>query len=80
VSEALRDPREVIRDEILMRDVVLAALQNGPRTIPEIATAIGHPSHEVMQWVMAAWKYGLVEESKQPTEDDYFMYSLKVKE
>ena len=80
MSDMLRDPREVIRDEMLMRDLVLAVLRDGPKTVPEIAAAVGHPSQEVMQWVMAAWKYGLVEESSRPTEDDYFEYSLKTEE
>jgi hypothetical protein len=36
---------------------------------------MGCPAHEVMYWVMAARKYGLVAEVKEP-EDDYFQYEL----
>ena len=80
MSELLREPREVMRDEMAMHCHLLAALEDGPKTVPEIAQAMGHPSHEVMYWVMAARRYGLVKESSQPNEDDYFAYALVEKE
>lgn len=76
MSDQLRDPREVIREEMLMRDKVLAALRDGPKTVPEIAKIVGSPVPEVMYWVMAARKYGYVEASKEPTEEDYYQYML----
>jgi predicted Rossmann fold nucleotide-binding protein DprA/Smf involved in DNA uptake len=76
----LREPREIIRDEMAVRDRLLASLEDGPKTVPEIAQAIGFPSHEVMHWVMAARRYGFVKESSQPTEDDYYQYALVEKE
>lgn len=75
MHDQVRDPREVMRDEMFMRDKVLAALQDGPHTVPEIAEAMGFPVHEVMYWVMAARKYGLVVEVSEP-DDDYFQYKL----
>jgi hypothetical protein len=80
MSEQLRDPREIMRDEMIMRDQVLAALRDGPMTVPEIAESMGFPVVEVMYWVMAARKYGYIEESKEPTEDDYYQYALVEKE
>lgn len=76
MSDKVRDPREVIRDEMLMRDRVLAALSDGPKTVPEIAEAMGYPVSEVMYWVMAARKYGYIAEIKEPTEDDFYQYML----
>ena len=76
MNDKVRDPREVIRDEMLMRDRVLAALSDGPKTVPEIAETMGFPVYEVMYWVMAARKYGYVEEIKEPNEDDYYQYML----
>jgi hypothetical protein len=75
MDDRMRDPREVMREEMLMRDSVLAVLREGPRTVPEIAEAMGFPVHEVMYWVMGARKYGLVEEVKDP-ESDYYQYAL----
>jgi len=76
MNDKVRDPREIIRDEMLMRDRVLAALSDGPKTVPEIAEAMSYPVSEVMYWVMAARKYGYIEEIKEPTEDDYYQYML----
>lgn len=60
----MRDVREVVRDEPLMRDRLLALLADGPLTIPELADAAGLPSAEVMVWVMGMRKYGYVVEEK----------------
>jgi len=76
MNDKVRDPREVMREEMLMRDRVLATLRDGPKTVPEIAEAMDSPVHEVMYWVMAARKYGYIEEIKEPTEDDYYQYML----
>jgi predicted Rossmann fold nucleotide-binding protein DprA/Smf involved in DNA uptake len=76
----MRDPREVMREEMFVRDKILAALQDGPKTVLEIAEALGEPVHEVMYWVMAARKYGHVEESEEANEDDYYQYGLVEKE
>ena len=78
--DLLREPREVMRDEMSMRPSLFAALQDGPKTVPEIAQTMGQPTHEVMYWLMAARRYGLVRESSQPNEDDYFAYALVEKE
>ena len=76
MNDKVRDPREVMREEMLMRDSVLAALRDGPKTVLEIAETMGFPAYEVMHWVMAARKYGYIEESKEPNEDDYYQYML----
>jgi hypothetical protein len=72
--EANREVREVIRDEHLMRGRILKLLDAGPRTIPEIAEALGRPSHEVTFWVMGMRKYGYVLEEKETTDEGYHRY------
>ncbi|HJW74196.1 MAG TPA: hypothetical protein VJ787_00805 [Thermoleophilia bacterium] len=69
-----RDVREIIRDEHVMRARILRVLEAGPRTIPEIAAAIGSPMHEVVFWVMGLRKYGFVAEIKETTDEGYFPY------
>ena len=69
-----RDPREVIREEPVMRPRILAALSAGPRTVPEIAEAIGAPTYEVVFWVMGMRRYGWLAEIKGNTVDGYFQY------
>jgi hypothetical protein len=72
----LRDQRDIVRDEMLMRDEVLAVLRDGPKTIPEMAAALARPVREVTLWVMSARRYGYVEELKEPTNEGYYKYRL----
>jgi predicted Rossmann fold nucleotide-binding protein DprA/Smf involved in DNA uptake len=74
MSTPIRDVREVIREEPVMRVRILEALRVGPLTVPEIAAAIGAPAHEVVFWVMGMRRYGWVAEIKGNTIDGYFQY------
>ncbi|MDA8334641.1 MAG: MarR family transcriptional regulator [Peptococcaceae bacterium] len=76
----VRDLREVIREEMVHRDKIMEILRDGPRTVPEIAGAMGYPPHEVMFWVMGMRKYGFVAESGEPTGEGYFRYQAVTKE
>jgi len=69
-----RDLREVVREEMVHRGRIMEILSQGPLTVPEIAEAIGHPSHEVMFWVMGMRKYGYVAEAGEPTDEGYYRY------
>lgn len=69
-----RDVREVIREEPVMRASILAALGAAPMTVPEIAAAIGAPTHEVVFWIMGMRRYGWVAEVKGSADDGYFRY------
>lgn len=75
----IRDVREIIREEMLMRDTILEVLKDGPKTVPEIVQAIDYPSHEVMFWVMGMRKYGHLAEDGL-TEEGYFKYKAVARE
>lgn len=74
MSTPSRDPREVMREEPVMRPRILAALADGPLTVPQIAEAIGAPTHETVFWVMGMRRYGWVAEIKGSGGDGYFQY------
>ena len=57
-----------------MRARILAALHDGPMTVPEIAAAIGCPTYEVVFWIMGMRRYGWIAEIKGETQDGYFRY------
>lgn len=80
MSVVNRDPREIIRDEHLMRRRILSALEAGPLTIPQIAEEIERPTHEVMFWVMGMRKYGYVVEVREVDDEGFFPYQLADKE
>jgi hypothetical protein len=69
-----RDFREVIREEPFMRSQILAFCAEEAHTVPEIAEAIGRPSHETMFWVMGMRRYGWMRELKDVTPEGYFQY------
>jgi predicted Rossmann fold nucleotide-binding protein DprA/Smf involved in DNA uptake len=71
---ANRDPREVMREEPVMRPRILAALADGPLTVPQIAQVIGAPTHETVFWVMGMRRYGWLAEIKGSDADGYFQY------
>jgi predicted Rossmann fold nucleotide-binding protein DprA/Smf involved in DNA uptake len=69
-----RDVREVVREEPVMRARILAALSDGPLTVPQIAAAVGAPTHEVLLWVMGMRRFGWLSEVKGSDADGYFQY------
>jgi len=71
-----RDDREVIREEPVMRSRILAVLRDGPLTVPEIARAIGAPTHETVFWVMGMRRFGWLAEIKASPVDGYFQYEV----
>lgn len=75
-----RDVREIVRDEHLMRREIAKALEGGPLTVPQIAEAIGRPTHEVVFWVMGMRKYGWLVETKEADADGYYLYAAVAKE
>jgi len=75
-TEPKRGLAEVMRDEMVMKDKIVDLLREEPKTIPEMAEALGYPSHEVLLWVMALWRYGTVVEVEKKRTEDYFQYKL----
>ncbi len=75
-ERSLRDPREVIREEMAMHAVIKAALAHGPLTVPQLAEAIGHPAVEVLYWVMGMRRYGHLVEMPDEDDEGYFPYAL----
>jgi predicted transcriptional regulator len=73
---AIRDIGEIMRDEMIFKDKIVEVLRDGPKTIPEIAEALDHPSHEVVYWVMAMWRYSVVVETGKPDDEGYYHYRL----
>ena len=67
---------EIVHDEMIMKDRIAKILKGGPQTIPEIAEAMGYPSHEVTIWLFAMRRYGEVEVVGKPDVDGYFQYGL----
>ena len=74
MTTTLRDTREIVREEPLMQRPILEALADGPLTVPQIAERIGHPSREVLFWVMGMRRYGHLVELEDADDEGYFPY------
>jgi hypothetical protein len=74
-----RDAREVVREEMVMKDRIVDVMTQGPKTIPEIAEALGCPTYEVMYWVMGMRRYNYVTETEEATDEGYYRYTLTEK-
>ncbi len=71
-----RGIREIVHDEMIMKDRIAKILEDGPQTLPEIAQACGYPSHEVVVWLFAMRRFGAVEVVGRPDVDGYYRYKL----
>jgi predicted transcriptional regulator len=76
MAQAIRDVSEIMRDEMVFKDKIIALLRDGPKTILEIAEALDYPSHEVVYWVMGMWRYGVVVETGRADDEGYYHYQL----
>ena len=71
-------PQELLersRAQTKTRKKIIQALEDGPKTVPEIAKVTVIPSHEVLWKLMGMKKYGLVVEGEE--RDGYYQYALK---
>ncbi len=76
-TEPKRGLAEIMRDEMVMKDKIIDLLRDEPKTVCEIAEVMECPSHEVMLWVMAMWRFGTVVEVEKGRTEEYFKYKLK---
>ena len=70
-------PRELVarnRQQRAIRRRITESLQDGPKTVPELADELGLPSHEALWFLTGLKKYGTVVEAEQV--DGYFRYRL----
>lgn len=73
-TEQAKQHRKTYADK---RKQLLAALQEEPKTVPELAAETGLPLHEVTFYLMTMRKYGDVVTGQVDDDDEYFYYELK---
>ena len=65
----------VRKERLRLRKAVLEALASGPKTVPELAEAIGADARRVLWQVAALRKYNEVADG--PKQGDYIAYARK---
>lgn len=73
-KETVERTQAQLKEQKDIRRQLSQVLQNGPKTIPEIAAATGIPTHEVLWHVTAMKKYDLAAEAGMSGE--YVSYQL----
>jgi hypothetical protein len=68
--------RQIARQEFGMREGILDLLRGGPKTVPEVAQALGLEPHEAMWWMMGFVRYGYLRATEEVTEGGYYKYAL----
>jgi hypothetical protein len=76
MPETVHNRREAFRDAFRMQDRIAALLRDAPQTIPSLASVLGASTVEVMPWLMAMWRYGLVTPTGKADAEGYYRYKL----
>ncbi len=67
----------LLKEQKQLQTAICKFIRETPKTVPEIAAAVGKPAHEVLWFVAALRKYGIVVEAGMC--GDYPLY-LRAKE
>lgn len=59
------------------KKLILDALKEGEKTIPDLAQELDKPADKIMYYLMSLLKYGLVETGEIDDMDEYFLYKIK---
>ena len=70
-----KELKESFNNQQRIRKALKAALQSGPKTVPQIAGESGVVAAEVLWHLMAMRRYGEVTDG--PEQDGYVLYRLK---
>ncbi|HEY44790.1 MAG TPA: winged helix-turn-helix domain-containing protein [Anaerolineae bacterium] len=73
-KETVARSQALLKEQQAKRKAIRKALEEGPRTVPEVADLTGFASHDVMWYVMAMKKFGLIEELEM--DGEYYRYQL----
>jgi predicted transcriptional regulator len=66
--------QEMLKSQKQTQQAITKSLKEQPRTVPAIASLAGLPSKDVLWWLAAMKKYGLVAE--EGMDGDYPIYKL----
>lgn len=60
-----------------IKRMILKALEEKPKTVPEIAKEVDLPINELTYYLMSLRKFGNIETDEVDDMDEYFTYKLK---
>lgn len=73
-AASLERTQALLREQRRMQQAICRSIGDTPKTVPEIASDIGKSTHEVLWFVAALRKYGILIEAGM--RGDYPLYQL----
>lgn len=73
-KETVARVQALLKEQQAKRKTIRKAMEEGPKTVPEVADLTGFASHDVMWYMMAMKKFGLIEELEM--DGEYYRYQL----
>ncbi|RLE41630.1 hypothetical protein DRJ19_05530 [Candidatus Woesearchaeota archaeon] len=74
-AQPSKELMDLVRKQAMIKNRIIKALEKGPKTIPEIASEIGLPIHEVTWYVLTFTKYNILRPVEQ-TDEGYWKYEV----
>lgn len=71
-AESVQRTQALLKEQKRVQQEICKVLRDNPKTVPEIAEAVGMPAHEVLWYVASFKKYGLIVENGMCS--DYPLY------
>jgi predicted Rossmann fold nucleotide-binding protein DprA/Smf involved in DNA uptake len=72
----VKHAQESLKAQQTVHKALERALSGSPHTVPQLAHATGLPAHDVLCYVAAMKKYGIVAEAGTDESGDYYLYRL----
>lgn len=73
-AKVIDQVRDLVKKQRRTIEAIEKALEDGPKTVPEISELTAIPGHEVLWWIASLKKYGVVAEGEK--QGSYFTYRL----
>jgi predicted transcriptional regulator len=71
-AETVKRTQALLKEQKRVQQEICKVIREDPKTVPEIAEAVGMPAHEVLWYLASYKKYGIVVEDGMCT--DYPLY------
>jgi predicted transcriptional regulator len=61
-AESVKRTQALLKEQKRVQKEICQVMRDTPKTVPEVAEAVGMPAHEVLWYVASFKKYGLIVE------------------
>jgi predicted HTH transcriptional regulator len=72
----VKKAQELLKEQQIVRKTLQRALQQTPRSIPQLAVTTNIAAHLILWHIAAMKKYGAVEEAGMDETGEYYLYGL----